>query len=512
MTTILATFSVSLLFALLLTPGVCWIARKFGIVDQPSNRKVHLKPIPRMGGVAMYLAFLLALVAALLYQSELSQRLADNSHLQYCIGGASLVFLLGLADDIFCLRPAFKFGVQAFAAVIAYAGGIQILRLDMPWDLHVSLGVLSLPLTVFWFLLVINAINLIDGLDGLAAGVSLFTSLVLLVLAVMSGKYVVALGLAALAGSCLGFLRYNFNPASIFMGDSGSYFLGYMLASLSILGAMKSQATVAMLIPLIALGVPLMDTILAPIRRFMTGKALFQPDKNHIHHRLLQMGLTTRKAVLIMYGATIVLGILALVAVNARDEKVGLAMFILAVSVILGFRKLGYLEYFAVDKMIGYFNDVTDVMGFKKDRRTFLSRQIAINDALTLDDMWLRIIDALELLKFDKAEMCFNGNCSAFHENGNYSWCGRQICHDVEDVEFRVLHLDLPLVNDKQSYGTLHLYKDLMHDPISHYTIRRIEHLRRTIVRKLKAFQEQAPTKILGSEQSGQRKILGLKF
>ncbi|MGA7874637.1 MAG: hypothetical protein WCA08_03160 [Desulfoferrobacter sp.] len=292
MTTILATFTVSLLFALLLTPSVCWIARRFGIVDQPSDRKVHLKPIPRLGGVAMFLAFLLALIAA-----------------------------------------------------------------------------------------------------------------------------------------------------------------------------------VAMLIPVIALGIPLMDTILAPIRRFMTGRALFQPDKSHIHHKLLQMGLTTRKAVLIMYGASIVLGFFALVAVNARDEKVGLAMFILAVSVILGFRKLGYLEYFAVDKMIGYFNDVTDVMGFKKDRRTFLSRQIAINDAHNPDDMWFRIVDALELLKFDKAEMCFNGKCSAFHENGNYRWCGRQICQDGEEAEFRVLRLDLPLVNDKETYGTLHLYKDLMHDPISHYTI-----------------------------------------
>ncbi|MGA7878532.1 MAG: MraY family glycosyltransferase [Desulfoferrobacter sp.] len=492
MTTILATFTVSLLFALLLTPGVCWIARKFGIVDQPSARKVHLKPIPRMGGVAMYLAFLLSLVAGIFYRTDLSQQLAASSCLQYCIGGATLVFLMGLADDIFCLRPAVKFAVQAFAGLVAYAGGIQILQLDLPWGPNVALGWLSLPLTVFWFMLVINAINLIDGLDGLAAGVSLFASLVLLGLAVMSGKYVIALGLAALAGTCLGFLRYNFNPASIFMGDSGSYFLGYMLASLSILGSMKSQATVAMLIPVIALGVPLLDAILAPIRRFINGRALFQPDKSHIHHRLLQMGLTTRKAVLIMYGATIVLGLFALVAVNARDEKVGLAMFILAVSVILGFRKLGYLEYFAVDKMIGYFHDVTDVMGFKKDRRTFLSHQIAINDARNPDEMWLRIVDALELLRFDKAEMCFNGNCSAFHENGNYSWCGRQICHDRAKAQFRVMRLDLPLVNDRESYGTLHLYKDLMLDPISHYTIRRIEHLRRSIVRKLKVFQQEA--------------------
>ena len=184
---------------------------------------------------------------------------------------------------------------------ISYAGGIQIGVVYLPGVGELALGWLSLPLTVFWFLLILNALNLIDGLDGLAAGITLFVALTLLIVWSSPSNLIVALALAALAGASLGFLRYNFHPASIFLGDSGSYFLGYNLAALSILGSLKSEAAVAILIPIIALGVPVIDALWSPVRRFILGQRIFTPDRDHIHHRLLKLGYTHRRAVLMLY-------------------------------------------------------------------------------------------------------------------------------------------------------------------------------------------------------------------
>lgn len=372
MRTIFVVLITSLCLALVLTPLAAGIGRRYGLVDVPSGRKVHIKPIPRIGGVALFLAFFGPFLGALFYSNDLIGQILSEPAVLWLSAGATLVFLMGFADDIFRLHPLVKFGVQAVGAYLAYHGGTCISHLQLPWAVDLDLGWFSLPVTIFWFLLITNALNLIDGLDGLAAGICLFASLVLLILSIMGGRYLVATGLAALVGASLGFLRYNFNPASIFMGDGGSYFLGFMLASLSILGSIKSQATVAVLIPIIALGLPLIDTTLAPVRRFLMGKQLFQPDKSHIHHKLLRMGFSQRRAVLLLYGVNILLGLFAILLVNAHDRNAALILLVLGVCVILGIRKLGYLEYLAVDKMVGYIQDVTDVMGLSKDRRTFL--------------------------------------------------------------------------------------------------------------------------------------------
>ena len=507
MRTIFAVLITSLCLALVLTPLAAVIGRRYGIVDAPSDRKVHVKPIPRIGGVAIYLAFFGPFLGALFYSNPLIGQILSEPAVLWMSCGATLVFLVGFADDIFRLHPLVKFGVQAVAACLAYHGGICISHLQLPGTAVLDLGWFGLPVTIFWFLLITNAFNLIDGLDGLAAGVCLFASLILLILSVMGGRYLVATGLAALVGACLGFLRYNFNPASIFMGDGGSYFLGFMLASLSILGSIKSQATVAILIPVIALGLPLIDTVIAPIRRFVMGKQLFQPDKSHIHHKLLKLGLSQRGAVLLLYGATVFLGLFAILLVNAHDRNAALILLVLGVCVIAGIRKLGYLEYVAVDKMVGYVQDVTDVMGLSKDRRTFLDRQMAIGEAEDIEQLWDRITDALELLRIDRAEIRFDGVCCAAGEDNFYCWHGRATA-DVPgpSQENRFLSISLPLVDEHKSYGTLYLAKDVIIDPISHYTLRRVEHLRRSIVRKLTVFNERgkvgdpAPEKSAGPE------------
>ena len=500
---IVFAFLLSLSLALLLTPIVRSIGRYYQIVDKPSERKIHTLPIPRLGGVAIFLAFYGALGLSWFWDQQAP--FGTGSQTFWLVAGSALVFLMGLADDVHRLSPLTKFVLQAGSAVLAYMGGMQVPNLILPWDYTLQAGWFSLPFTVFWFLLVINAINLIDGLDGLATGVSLFTALVLLPLVSSMGQGGICLTLAVLAGACLGFLRYNFNPASIFLGDSGSYFIGYILAALSLLGSTKSAATVTILIPIIAMGVPLFDTILAPVRRFLVGERMFQPDKSHIHHKLLQMGLTHRNAVLMLYAATIGLGLFALGLVLLRNELHAYVLSMLAVSVFVCFRKLGYLEYVGMDKVVGYFRDVADEIGLNKDRRTFLNQQIAISCAGSHDEMWHRIVEALQFLRIDYAECCLqrvpkpadgNGNGKGNGKgNGNgrkisrYSWCSPDLGLPLDVHDDRVLSINLPLTDNEKSYGSLVLRKDLMRDWNSHYTLRRVEHLRRSIVRKLKVFE-----------------------
>ncbi len=409
MTTILAIFLAALVLALLITPAVARLGVRLGIVDRPDARKVHRRPIPRIGGVAIFLAFwgaLLPLLVPWVHDcSSILHEVVHNPRLIPLALGAVVVFLLGLYDDKRGLNAWLKFGVQAVAAAIAYAGGIQIQSLTLPGIGSFHLGYLALPVTVFWILLVINAINLIDGLDGLAAGVSFFACMVLVVLGVISGNHPVAFLMAGLAGAILGFLRYNFNPAIVFMGDSGSYFLGYMLATVGIFGAVKSQTATALLIPVIALGVPLLDTVWATVRRFILGRRIFQPDREHFHHRLLKLGYSHRKAVLVLYAATIGCGILALLAVNLQDERAGLILAAVAVVAILGIRRLGYLNYVKSERLVSWIRELSDDAGISHERRSFLYQQIQISEAEDLDQLWRRTATTLEMLGFDVAAL-----------------------------------------------------------------------------------------------------------
>ena len=332
MTTLLFIFLAALSSALLVTPLLTKLAIRNDLVRSPTERCTHTQAMPRIGGVALYISFFLAIFTSVLLQTDISNLILYETRLQVIFLAATLIFLVGLWDDFFGLSALPKLFFQLIAAIITWLGGVQINVLSTSISGGVQLDWLSLPVTVFWIVLVINAINLIDGLDGLAAGVTLFVSLLMLLICIIAHKYLIALGFAALAGSTLGFLRYNFNPASIFMGDSGSYFLGYCLASLSILGSVKGQATLAMLTPFLALGVPLFDALLAPLRRFFRGQKLFSPDQSHMHHRLVKCGLKQRNVVLLLYGITILLSIIAMLLVYARDEQ---AAFILLVPAVV---------------------------------------------------------------------------------------------------------------------------------------------------------------------------------
>jgi len=489
MITITITFLFSLILSLILTPLVGKIARKYNLLDQPSERKVHSGGIPRIGGVAIYMAFLLPLTCILLFPSSPFYELLLSDHRSvYLFLGASLVFALGLTDDLRKLGPGTKFAVQIIAATIAYEGGIKIYVISLPAIKSCYPGPWAFPLTLLWFVLVINAVNLIDGLDGLAAGLILFASLVLLVFCVNTRRFLVAAALAALAGSSLGFLRYNFNPASIFMGDSGSYFSGYMLAALSIMGSMKSQATAAILLPFIVMGIPLMDAIMAPIRRFILGQKLFHPDRGHLHHRLMSLGLTHRYTVLVLYAITILMGVLSIILVHARDNRVALILLLFGIAAFAGVKKLGYFDYLGMGRFYGWFRDMGDEAGITRERRRFLKLQIEIDRSQNFREMWINICIALQMLGFDMAKIDIRGS-EKQERHGEWHRTGKS--HDREDFsDACMMKLELPLIEEHRIYGSLWLVKNLKRDALRHHTLRRVESLRRTIIGTLRKMED----------------------
>jgi UDP-GlcNAc:undecaprenyl-phosphate GlcNAc-1-phosphate transferase len=349
MQTYLVSFVAATLASALFTPFARVVSFNFGIVSQPGGRHIHGRSIARFGGLGIFLAFMVS-VAGLYAQGYL--RAFEPRELMQGFGlmlGGTVMFLTGAVDDVRGVRALYKLFLQIGAAVIAWNFGFRIDVVDLPLVGQFSMGIFSLPVTCFWIVGIINAVNLIDGLDGLAAGVVFFAGVTNFVVAYLMGTTFVAVVMALLAGAVLGFLFYNFNPARIFMGDSGSYFLGFTLAVCSIAGPLqKASAAVSIAVPIVALGVPIIDTLLAMVRRFLERRPLFSPDRGHIHHRLLDMGITHRRAVLIIYGVTVALCVGAIGIAFGRSWEVGGA--VLGVSAVLFglIRFIGYFEYLAL--------------------------------------------------------------------------------------------------------------------------------------------------------------------
>jgi len=488
------TFFASTCVALAVTPCVArWATRK-GICDHPSSRRVHLDCIPRAGGIALFISFIVTYIISLSLSSPLETFFILQREQIVFFLGAFCIFFLGLWDDIKSLSPWIKFSGQICVGLLVWFGGIGVELFSVTLHSGILLpSWLSLVVTVFWVVLLVNAINLIDGLDGLAAGICLFVSITLLSLCLSSGKPVLIVGFSALAGSCLGFLRYNFNPASVFMGDCGSYLLGYLLAALTIQGAMKSHATVALLIPIIALGVPLLDTLLTPVRRFILGKDMFRPDQSHIHHLLLKLGYSQRHVVVIIYGVTVFLGLTALAFVFVKDQLSAYILVLPGVLLFLVVKKLGYLEYLAADKVWGWLRDLTDEAGLSNERRSFLNIQMQIMQSNDVEDLWTNVTVAIENLDFDIAELHLIDGKGSFLQRcpNNMKWQRQQNNEEFDFNKQCQFKLEMPLMaGEGTTYGTLWLVKDLERCDMSHYTLRRVEHLRRTIVGVLHRFTE----------------------
>ncbi|MFL6449383.1 MAG: glycosyltransferase family 4 protein [Bryobacteraceae bacterium] len=348
--TLTLLFVLSLVFSVLLTPLVRKLAFHWKLVDQPDNmRKVHKKPIPRIGGVAVTVAYFASCLLAwgILFWFPV-QNAPGFAAVKALVPAVAIVFLVGLADDMLNLQPLHKFAAQGLASVMVVLSGVYI---------H-SISAVSIPrplgmlVTVVWLMGCTNAVNLIDGLDGLAGGITLLGTATVLVGALISGNAELMVAAAPLAGALIGFLVFNFNPASIFLGDCGSLVLGFLLGCYSLLWMETSTTLVAIAAPLMTLSIPLLDTTLAMARRFLSGRPLFRPDRSHIHHRLLLRGFSHRNAVLCLYGAGATAGVLGLSLLGAQGHWRTLIFATFVCGVFCGIRQLQFLEFQALGRIV----------------------------------------------------------------------------------------------------------------------------------------------------------------
>ena len=415
---------VSFVLSLILTPVMRNAARRWGLVDHPDHgRKLHKDPVARIGGAAILASYVLAFGALQAWSPG-----TVHFALIWRIAPAVLVvFAIGLIDDIWNIRPWQKFAGQTLAAVLAYWGGVHILfgGKEVP-------GWVGFLATVFWLVLCTNAVNLIDGMDGLAAGVGLFATTTTLIAALLQNNYDLALLVAPLAGCLLGFLRYNFNPATVFLGDCGSLTIGFFLGCCSVIWSEKSATILGMTAPLLALSVPLLDTGLAVTRRFLRGKPIFGADRAHIHHRLLDRGLTPRRVALLIYGACAIGAALSLLMMNRRFE--GLAIVVFCVAAWVGIQQLGYVEFMVAGRILreGAF---TRLLNSQVELRAL---EMRIAAAASPAEFWEVVRRSAGTFGFEAVEMVLAGETFQSGDGdgmGGMGWMVRVPLSEFEYVE-----------------------------------------------------------------------------
>ncbi|NLM34853.1 MAG: undecaprenyl/decaprenyl-phosphate alpha-N-acetylglucosaminyl 1-phosphate transferase [Clostridiales bacterium] len=340
MENVIVLILVSGIIAFLATPLVKKLALKYKVVDDPkNNRKIHKKPIPLLGGLAIYLPFvLLTLIKGpVVTDAEIG-----------IILGATIIIIGGILDDIWELKPFEKLFFQLMAAVVLIIMGVSIQLIANPFTNDISyldIGYWSVPITIVWVVGITNAMNLIDGLDGLSSGVSLISTITIFIIAVTKDRSNAMYLTAILMGSIAGFLPYNFNPASIFLGDTGAQLLGFLLAAISMEGAIKSATIFSVVVPILTMGLPIFDTVFAIIRRKVNGRSIMEADRGHLHHRLLDLGLSQRQAVLIMYLISALLSGLAIFSVQL--SSFASYYFLLVIIMLIGIIcwKIGFFKH-----------------------------------------------------------------------------------------------------------------------------------------------------------------------
>ncbi|MFN0088105.1 MAG: glycosyltransferase family 4 protein [Blastocatellia bacterium] len=406
MLTYVTLFILSSFAALLITPFVRRKAIAWGAVAMPDQgRHIHATPTPRLGGVAIYAAFLAALLCVPLFGNMVGDIFRANlPKLLALIGPATLIFLFGVYDDFRSASAPLKITVQTAAASIVYACGYGIGNLSSPfggeWHLPAWLGFL---LTVLWIVGITNAFNLIDGVDGLAAGASVFALLSILIFSVAQENPEISQIAVVLVGAVIGFLRYNFNPATIFLGDSGSLFLGFMAAVLSLVGSQKGSTIVAIAIPLVSFGLPVIEAGLSILRRFLSGQPLLAGDRGHIHHRLLERGLSQRQVAILLYGVCGLFSLFGLMLLNPARNLAALIFFVLGVGILFGVQHLRYAEFSELGSQIK--------QGVNRRRRS-LAVNVRVRrtsddlgNAKSLDQLFTLLDELLSTNEFDYVEL-----------------------------------------------------------------------------------------------------------
>lgn len=482
MNTYIALFAIALLSSLVLTPLIRRLSTRYGWLDVPRDeRRVHFKAIPRLGGLAILASVLIALLILPFVDNLVTQSLLrDKWQLLMVFAPAIFVLLVGLYDDLRGADARIKFAGLAIAGTIFYAMGGRIDNLSLPFldSIHLPAAISYLA-TILWIVAVTNAFNLIDGIDGLAAGAGLFSSLVVLVVSLMLGHPHVTVVALVLSGALIGFLRYNFNPASIFLGDSGSLFMGFTLAAISLQGTQKASTAVAIAIPLMAFGLPVIDTSISMVRRFLSGKPIFQGDKEHIHHMLLARGWSQRRAVFVLYGVSAALGLISLLFVNETGRLTGLILIVVGSAIVLA---VGRLRYHEVDEVKASMKRNLGERRLRAANHLRIRRASrAMSKANNLNDLFSAVREMLEPGEFVHATVMlgrggdFEANERALaRENGTRERLGIElrngmICwswerEDTDSVNVigsgRYWTLRLPLSTERAAWGYINLYRE----------------------------------------------------
>jgi UDP-GlcNAc:undecaprenyl-phosphate GlcNAc-1-phosphate transferase len=483
MKTYFALFLISASASLVLTPLLRRFCERYRLLDEPRDqRRVHDHAIPRLGGVAIFLSLAIALSILPLVNNLLTQTLRPQLReiLVFLLCG-SLVLMLGVYDDLRGANAWLKFAGLAGATVLFYILGGRIAGLSIPFVGNVTLPpAIGFVLTLVWVVGVANAFNLIDGVDGLATGSALFSSLVLLTVSLIQGNAAVAVIALVLTGALAGFLRYNFNPASIFLGDSGSLFVGFALATLSVQGSQKASTAVALAIPVLAFGLPVVDTSVAIARRLLSRKPIFEGDREHIHHMLLERGWSQRRVALVLYGVSALFGLLAMLFVNSGNGLTAVVLFVVGVAVVLA---LGKLRYHEVDELRA---SVKRNIGERRVRAANNLRMRracrAVSRTQSLDELFDGVLEVLELGEFvyATAQLSYNGNLAmnqraldeaAKSESMRYAVLNQGRIHwtwkhsDFADIDVvgsdNFWAMRLPLASARGSLGYLNLYRQL---------------------------------------------------
>ncbi|UWG98961.1 undecaprenyl/decaprenyl-phosphate alpha-N-acetylglucosaminyl 1-phosphate transferase [Dehalobacter sp. DCM] len=332
----LITFVLAIVFSIILTPVAIVLAKRWGVMDFPGERRIHKTPLPRMGGAAIYVSFWLAVLLTVPMDKRLIGLLL----------GSAIIFVVGMVDDIKGMRPLYKLLGQIIAAAVLIFFGFTVAHVTLPIIGRIELSIIGTLFMVIWVVGLVNAVNLSDGMDGLASGICFIAALMLFWSANHIGSTTQSVVMLALAGVTFGFLLFNFHPSKIILGDSGSMFLGYMIGAVSIWGMLKTATVLSLVFPLLVLGIPLIDMLFAVVRRKLKGHSIIRADRGHLHHRLLDTGLSQRQAVIVLYGVSLFFGLAAILATYGHWFTAAVLVVIdFAVIVRIMFRKFRLVSY-----------------------------------------------------------------------------------------------------------------------------------------------------------------------
>ena len=395
MKTYLYVYLGSAFLALVTTPAVIWLARRIKAVDYPGVRTIHERPIPRIGGVAIFISAMSLLIAVLFLSNPIGNAFRDmRLQLATLFCTATFIFFIGLVDDLRRLPARFKFLAELLAACAVCFVGVRVSKVGVTDQWILQLGSLSWPLTLLWIVGVTNAVNMSDGLDGLAAGISAIACGVIAVFAIHGGQAVMAVLMLALMGSLTGFLFFNFNPARIFMGDCGSLFLGFIIAASSVLCSMKSSALVGLALPFLALGVPIFDTLFSMMRRFLERRSMFAPDRSHFHHKLVDLGLKQRHVVIFIYIITLITAGLGMFMMVTRDGTALMIFLCILLLLLVTFRVAGPLRL--KNTIAAVYKKYQFASQREQQQRIFEHAQLSLRNARSSKEWWTSVCNAAE--------------------------------------------------------------------------------------------------------------------